>query len=73
MIWAEVSFRRLYDGSAAFSEMYDFMDQCGFRLLSLEEGFRGERKELLEADALFMRLGVPIKALTTTCPAGESK
>jgi len=53
LIWLEVSFRELYEGAAVFSEIYQFMDAQGFRLLSLAEGFRGEGKELLQGDALF--------------------
>jgi FkbM family methyltransferase len=55
LIWTEVSFRPQYEGSAVFSEIYNFLNQLGFRLCSLQEGFRGERRELLQADALFCR------------------
>jgi FkbM family methyltransferase len=53
LIWLEVSFRELYEGAAVFSEIYQFMDAHGFRMLALAEGFRGEGQELLQGDALF--------------------
>lgn len=53
LIWTEVSFRELYEGSAVFSEIYQFMEGHGFCLLALAEGFRGEGQELLQGDALF--------------------
>ena len=53
LVWTEVSFRELYEGAAVFSEVYQFMETRGFRLLALAEGFRGEGLELLQADALF--------------------
>lgn len=55
LVWTEVSFRAQYEGSAIFSEVYDFLNQQGFRLSTLQEGFRGEGRELLQADALFSR------------------
>ena len=54
-VWTEVSFQELYEGAAVFSNVYDFMDRHSFRLVSLQEGFRGEGGELLQADALFVR------------------
>jgi FkbM family methyltransferase len=53
LIWTEVSFRELYEGAAVFSEIYQFMDAQGFRLMALAEGFRGVGQELLQGDALF--------------------
>jgi len=55
MIYTEVSFTPLYEGSCIFSEVYDFLCARGFRLLSLREGFRGKDKELLQGDAVFAR------------------
>ena len=54
LIWVEVSFRPLYDGSAVFSDVYDFLREHGFYLGALQEGFRGDGRELLQADALFL-------------------
>ncbi len=54
LIWVEVSFRPLYEGSAVFSEVYDFLAGHGFYLGGLQEGFRGDGRELLQADALFL-------------------
>jgi FkbM family methyltransferase len=55
MIYTEVSFTPLYEGSSIFSEVYDFLCARGFRLLSLREGFRGKDRELLQGDAVFAR------------------
>jgi FkbM family methyltransferase len=54
LIWVEVSFRPLYEGSAVFSEVYDFLHDHGFYLGAIQEGFRGHGGELLQADALFL-------------------
>ncbi len=54
LIWIEVSFRPLYEGSAVLSDVYAFLRSQGFRLYSLHEGFRGVDGELLQADALFL-------------------
>lgn len=54
LIWIEVSFRPLYEGSAVLSDVYAFLRSRGFRLDSLHEGFRGVDGELLQADALFL-------------------
>jgi FkbM family methyltransferase len=54
MIWIEVSFRPLYDGSALFADVHAFLRRHDFRLNSIHEGFRGADGELLQADALFL-------------------
>jgi FkbM family methyltransferase len=53
LVWAEVSFRPIYDGSAVFAEVYDLMNSEGFRLMALHDGYRAADGELLQADALF--------------------
>jgi FkbM family methyltransferase len=55
-IWIEVSFKPLYEGSATFDEVYRYMNNSGFRLISLLEGYRNKQKELLQADCLFERI-----------------
>jgi hypothetical protein len=55
LIYTEVAFTRLYEGSRIFSGIYDFLCARGFRLLSLREAFQGKDRELLEGDALFAR------------------
>ena len=55
MIWTEVSFRPIYEQSAIFSDVYQFMNDHRFRLCALHEGFKGPGGELLQADALFRR------------------
>ena len=54
-VFAEVSFAPLYEGSCVFGEVYDFLCSRGFRLLSIQEGFRGEDNELLQCDSMFGR------------------
>lgn len=54
LIWVEVSFRPLYEGSAVFPQVYEFLASHGFYLGALQEGFRGDGRELLQADALFL-------------------
>lgn len=54
MVWTEVSFRPMYQGSAVFSDVHAFLFSQGFRLYSLHEGFRGLDREMLQADALFL-------------------
>lgn len=54
LIWTEVSFRPMYEGSAVFSDIHGFLHRHGFRFHSLHDGFRGTDRELLQADALFL-------------------
>jgi len=54
-VLTEVSFTPLYEGSCVLAEVYDLLSARGFRLLSLQEGFRGTDGELLQCDALFGR------------------
>jgi FkbM family methyltransferase len=58
MIWTEVSFVELYEGSALFADLLAFLRAQGFRLYSIHEGFRGPDGELLQADALFLSSSV---------------
>lgn len=55
MIWTEISFRPIYDGSALFPDIHTFLTEAGFILLWLSQGFRGENGELLQGDALFAK------------------
>ena len=52
-ILIEVSFKPYYVGGATFDQVYGHLQQCGFRLLGLSEGFRDAAGELVEGDALF--------------------
>jgi FkbM family methyltransferase len=54
MVWTEVSFKALYDGSSTFTDIYNLLTQAGFQLLEIEPGFRSFDGELLQADALFI-------------------
>jgi FkbM family methyltransferase len=55
LVWTEVSFKPLYDGSSVFSEIYAALNEAGFQLLDLTPGFRSATGELVQADALFQR------------------
>lgn len=54
-VFVEVSFRPIYEGSAVFADVYSFLRERGFRMLSIEDAFRGTDGELLQADVLFSR------------------
>jgi hypothetical protein len=54
MVWTEISFRAIYEGSALFADVHALLLQHGFRLYSIAEGFRGADGELLQGDALFL-------------------
>ena len=53
MIFTEVSFCRLYQGAPVFQEVYDYLHNQGFKLLTISDGFRDSDGDLLQADALF--------------------
>ena len=55
LVWCEVSFRPLYQGSVPFGDIHQQMRVAGFQLLELEPGYRSPEGELLQADALFSR------------------
>ena len=52
-VLTEVSFIPMYEASCGFEELHGFLREHGFRLLAMEEGFRGKDGELLQCDALF--------------------
>jgi len=54
MIWIEVSYKALYEGSCTFIDVYTFLYEHGFRLYELGDAFRGPSGELLQSDALFI-------------------
>lgn len=55
LVWTEVSFKPLYEGSSVFHEIYAILDRAGFRLVHLAPGFRAVDGELVQADALFQK------------------
>ena len=57
MIWIEVSYKPLYEGSCTFFDVYSFLLEHEFQLYELGDGFRGPSGELLQSDALFIRKG----------------
>jgi FkbM family methyltransferase len=58
LVFTEVSFRAIYEGSCVFHELYNYLCGNGFKFLALSEGFRGSDGELLQGDALFLRAPV---------------
>ncbi|MEH1788133.1 MAG: FkbM family methyltransferase [Nostoc sp.] len=56
MIWIEISFKPLYEGSSVFADIYFLLTQAGFGLIEIEPGFRAPNGELLQSDALFAKL-----------------
>jgi FkbM family methyltransferase len=57
MIWIEVSYKPLYEGSCTFFDVYSFLHEHGFRLYEIGDAFRGPSGELLQSDALFICKG----------------
>jgi FkbM family methyltransferase len=56
IMWVEVSFKQLYEGSETVEGMNRLCNELGFVLTHLEEGWHSsENGELLQADALFVR------------------
>lgn len=53
MVWAETSFKPLYEMSSDFIMLFNQFYELGFKLMELEPGFRGPDGELLQCDALF--------------------
>jgi FkbM family methyltransferase len=54
LVWCEISFRPIYEGSAAFPAIYNRMCDAGFQLMALEPAYRNASGELLQADVLFL-------------------
>lgn len=54
MIFTEVSFKKIYENSATFFEVFDFLTKKGFILIDLYPVYRGVDSELLQSDALFI-------------------
>jgi len=55
MVWTEISFKQLYQGSCLYYEVFDLLTSAGFSLYDLETGFRSPQGELIQADALFIQ------------------
>ena len=55
LVWTEVWFKPLYEGSSVFHEIYAVLNGAGFRLVDLAPGFRAVDGELVQADALFQK------------------
>ena len=56
LIWTEVSFKPLYENSSTFAEVYSLITQAGFKLFEVVPGFRAPDGELLQSDALFVKV-----------------
>lgn len=57
LLWTEVSFQPLYEGSVTIEGIIKLCREQGFVLKHLTEGFQGANGELLQADALFVPIG----------------
>ncbi len=55
LLWTEVSFQALYQGSSTIEGIIAQCRNNGFVLHSLVEAFRASNSELLQADALFVK------------------
>lgn len=54
MVWTEMSFKSLYQGSSTFSDIYEMMISNGFSLCEIAPAFRGSNGEIVQCDALFI-------------------
>jgi FkbM family methyltransferase len=54
-VWVEVSFKPLYEGSALFHDVQQFMEAHGFVMINILPGFKSKSGELLQADCLFKK------------------
>jgi FkbM family methyltransferase len=55
-VQAELSLVPVYEGGPVFREVFDYLEEHGFRLVGLEPGFEDhETGELLQADGTFVR------------------
>lgn len=55
MVWTEISFKRLYEGSSLYFEVFDLLQMEGFSLFEVAPSFRSSSGELVQADALFVK------------------
>lgn len=55
-VFTEVSFRPHYLESSVFGDIHALLSARGFMMADLEPGFRSNAGELLQADALFVRV-----------------
>ena len=53
-IFTEVSFKKIYENSSTFFEVFDYLNNKGFILVDLYPVYRGVNSELLQSDALFL-------------------
>ena len=52
----EMSFKKLYEGEITLFEMLDYINELGFNLQYLNNGFKHEKTgELLQVDGIFYR------------------
>jgi FkbM family methyltransferase len=62
VVITEMSLVPLYEGGASFVDLYRYLEQAGFRCISLAQGFcDNQRHELLQVDGVFVRdAGAPL-------------
>ena len=58
ILYIEVSFKPLYDCSSIFHDIYCQLNNSGFFLVEIIPGYRSDRNELLQADALFFNKNI---------------
>lgn len=54
-IFLEVSFKKIYKKACLFYEIDSFLKKKSFMLVSLQEGYRNRKGELIQADALYKK------------------
>ncbi len=54
MVWTEFSFKPLYENSSTFMDIYEVLNNAGFKMMEVETGFRSPVGEILQGDALFI-------------------
>lgn len=59
-IWIEVSYKKLYEGSCLFSDIYSILSASGFILVEILDGHRTDQNELIQTNCLFKNIGMKI-------------
>jgi FkbM family methyltransferase len=54
LVYTEFSFKPMYTGSSIFIDIFKIMNDNNFRMVSISEGFKDIKGELLQGDALFV-------------------
>ena len=54
LVYTEFSFRRLYQNSSTFYDLYNILNANNFMLIDISQGYKSLNGELLQGDALFV-------------------